>query len=397
MTLRARLGHGDRHRRARRRGALRRAPSPSWRAACCRSATSCAPTRSWPSASGASSRSRTPPATGCARSSTPTRRSRSSAGWSSARRARWRSSPRRCSRRVPLGRRAHDGAGCTSPASTPRVAPVPALVAAGARAVELMVAPALIAAAWHIARHAARTGASCRPSRPRCSSSSAATTTAELDALRGARARACSRARAARARRASRATPRRSSWPGACARACSGCVGQIRPPGTSLIIEDVCVPPERDRRVRAQDLQALLGKHGFLPGVAGHASAGNLHFLLTPDFGEPEDRERYEAFMGELVDADRRQVRRLAEGRARDRAQHGAVRRARVGREGDRDDVADQGARRPGRRARTRASCSTATPSVHLRNLKRSRRSRRSPTHVRRVRLLRAGLPEPRR
>ncbi len=35
-----------------------------------------------------------------------------------------------------------------------------------------------------------------------------------------------------------------------------------------------------------KDLQALLGKHGFLPGVAGHASAGNLHFMLTPNFGE---------------------------------------------------------------------------------------------------------------
>ena len=48
--------------------------------------------------------------------------------------------------------------------------------------------------------------------------------------------------------------------------------------------------------------QALLGEHGFLTGVAGHASAGNLHFMLTPDFAEPGDRERYEAFMGGLVE-----------------------------------------------------------------------------------------------
>jgi len=49
-------------------------------------------------------------------------------------------------------------------------------------------------------------------------------------------------------------------------------------------------------------LQALLGEHGFLPGVAGHASAGNLHFMLTPDFAKAEDLERYETFMAELVE-----------------------------------------------------------------------------------------------
>ncbi len=57
------------------------------------------------------------------------------------------------------------------------------------------------------------------------------------------------------------------------------------PPGTALIVEDVCVPPERIAE-GARDLQALLGEHGFLPGVAGHASAGNLHFMLTPDFAK---------------------------------------------------------------------------------------------------------------
>ena len=57
-------------------------PSPSSPPACWRFATRSAPTRSWSSGSGASSRSRTPPATGCARSSTPTRPWRSSAGCS---------------------------------------------------------------------------------------------------------------------------------------------------------------------------------------------------------------------------------------------------------------------------------------------------------------------------
>jgi D-lactate dehydrogenase len=48
-------------------------------------------------------------------------------------------------------------------------------------------------------------------------------------------------------------------------------------------------------------VRALLAEHGFLPGVAGHASAGNLHFQLTPDFSKPEDLQRYDAFMEALV------------------------------------------------------------------------------------------------
>jgi D-lactate dehydrogenase len=80
-----------------------------------------------------------------------------------------------------------------------------------------------------------------------------------------------------------------------------GLVGRLRLPGTALIVEDVCVPPERIAE-GARDLQALLGEHGFLPGVAGHASAGNLHFMLTPDFAKQEDLERYESFMAKLVE-----------------------------------------------------------------------------------------------
>jgi D-lactate dehydrogenase len=80
-----------------------------------------------------------------------------------------------------------------------------------------------------------------------------------------------------------------------------GLIGRLRLPGTALIVEDVCVPPERIAE-GARDLQALLGEHGFLPGVAGHASAGNLHFMLTPDFAKQDDLERYEAFMAKLVE-----------------------------------------------------------------------------------------------
>jgi D-lactate dehydrogenase len=80
-----------------------------------------------------------------------------------------------------------------------------------------------------------------------------------------------------------------------------GLLAAVRPPGVSLVIEDVCVPPARIAEA-ARDFQGLLGNHGFLVGVAGHASAGNLHFMLTPNFAEQADLDRYDAFMNELVD-----------------------------------------------------------------------------------------------
>ncbi|HEY6399176.1 MAG TPA: FAD-binding and (Fe-S)-binding domain-containing protein [Solirubrobacteraceae bacterium] len=79
-----------------------------------------------------------------------------------------------------------------------------------------------------------------------------------------------------------------------------GLFAAMRPEGISLIMEDVCVEPARVADA-AKDLQQLLRKHEFLPGLAGHASAGNLHFLLTPNLGEQADLERYDRFMHELV------------------------------------------------------------------------------------------------
>jgi D-lactate dehydrogenase len=79
-----------------------------------------------------------------------------------------------------------------------------------------------------------------------------------------------------------------------------GIVGQQRPDGTALVIEDVCFPPDRIAD-GAQDLQELLKKHAFLPNTAGHAAYGNLHFTLTPKLADPADRERYANFMTDLV------------------------------------------------------------------------------------------------
>jgi len=176
---------------------------------------------------------------------------------------------------------------------------VPALVAAGARATELMVAPALIAAAWNMD--------GCPEYWRELPFESAAlivefggADAAELDAGEAAAGRALAGHELIRPLQFTRAEEEiELTW--TVREGLFGLVGRLRPLGSALIIEDVCVRPERIGEC-ARDLQALLGKHDFLVGVAGHASAGNLHFQLTPDFAKPEDLERYERFMQELVE-----------------------------------------------------------------------------------------------
>jgi D-lactate dehydrogenase len=80
-----------------------------------------------------------------------------------------------------------------------------------------------------------------------------------------------------------------------------GIIGKLRPEGTAVVNEDVCFPTARIAE-GAHDLQALLIKHRFLPGVAGHAAFGNLHFTLTPKLDDPADLARYSAFMDDLVE-----------------------------------------------------------------------------------------------
>jgi D-lactate dehydrogenase len=176
---------------------------------------------------------------------------------------------------------------------------VPALVAAGARATELMVAPALIAAAWNM------------DGCPEYWRELPFESSALIVELGGDDEQELAAGVAAAEAVLAGHEPIRPvaftreeaeielAW--RVREGLFGLVGRLRPLGTALIIEDVCVRPERIAEC-ARDLQALLGKHEFLVGVAGHASAGNLHFQLTPDFSKAEDLERYHAFMEELVE-----------------------------------------------------------------------------------------------
>lgn len=179
------------------------------------------------------------------------------------------------------------------------VDPVPELVAAGATAVELMVAPALITAGWNM------------PGAPEYFKEIDPESAALLVEFGGADDAALD---AQEAKALEIVDPEILILPAEFRRdeesiemnwkvreGLHGLIGKMRLPGTELIIEDVCVPPARIAEA-AVELRGLLAEHGFLAGVAGHASAGNLHFMLTPDFSKPEDTGRYETFMNALVE-----------------------------------------------------------------------------------------------
>jgi D-lactate dehydrogenase len=179
------------------------------------------------------------------------------------------------------------------------IAPVRDLVDSGASAVELMVAPALITAAWNMIG-APQEWKELPPESAVLLVEYGAGTDEELDALVAAANEIFTGHETIRPIEFTReAEEIELAW--RVREGLHGLIGRLRLPGTALIVEDVCVPPERIAE-GARDLQALLGEHGFLPGVAGHASAGNLHFMLTPDFAKQEDLERYEAFMAKLVE-----------------------------------------------------------------------------------------------
>jgi D-lactate dehydrogenase len=179
------------------------------------------------------------------------------------------------------------------------IAPVRDLVDSGATAVELMIAPALITAAWNMVG-APEEWKELPPESAVLLVEFGAADEARLDEYVAAAGGILAGHETIRPIDFSReAGEIELSW--RVREGLHGLIGKLRLPGTALIVEDVCVPPERIAE-GARDLQALLGEHGFLPGVAGHASAGNLHFMLTPDFAKEEDLERYESFMNGLVE-----------------------------------------------------------------------------------------------
>ncbi|MGD0984406.1 MAG: FAD-binding and (Fe-S)-binding domain-containing protein [Acidimicrobiales bacterium] len=83
-----------------------------------------------------------------------------------------------------------------------------------------------------------------------------------------------------------------------------GIVGGSRTPGTTVLLEDMAVPLDEFAKLLT-GLEALFAKHGYTqPGQGvqfGHASAGNAHFVLTADFTQQREIDRFMAFTEDSV------------------------------------------------------------------------------------------------
>lgn len=79
-------------------------------------------------------------------------------------------------------------------------------------------------------------------------------------------------------------------------------VGAVRKKGTTVILEDIAFPvPSLGDAIA--DLQVLFGKYAYPDAIIfGHAKDGNIHFVVTQAFDTPEEIERYDAFIREVVE-----------------------------------------------------------------------------------------------
>ena len=78
--------------------------------------------------------------------------------------------------------------------------------------------------------------------------------------------------------------------------------GASRPPGTSMLTEDVAAPIDRLADF-VIDMRALLDDHGYDDAIIfGHALAGNLHFQMSDNFMEPGAAEKFDRFSKALAE-----------------------------------------------------------------------------------------------
>jgi D-lactate dehydrogenase len=79
-------------------------------------------------------------------------------------------------------------------------------------------------------------------------------------------------------------------------------VGGTRPQGTNALLEDIAVPVPALART-CMELIRLFDKYEYQNGmIFGHAKDGNVHFMLTDDFGSAEGLARFSAFTEDLVE-----------------------------------------------------------------------------------------------
>jgi D-lactate dehydrogenase len=78
-------------------------------------------------------------------------------------------------------------------------------------------------------------------------------------------------------------------------------VGAVRASGTTVILEDLTFPVSKLGDA-ILDLQELFVKYNYTNAIVfGHAKDGNIHFVVTQSFDEPEEVKRYDLFLREVV------------------------------------------------------------------------------------------------
>lgn len=78
------------------------------------------------------------------------------------------------------------------------------------------------------------------------------------------------------------------------------CVAGVRVPGSAVILEDVAAPVESlDRLV--EGVQRLFKQYGYEGAIFGHARAGNIHPLVTPDMNSARAVDNFKRFMEDFV------------------------------------------------------------------------------------------------
>lgn len=79
-------------------------------------------------------------------------------------------------------------------------------------------------------------------------------------------------------------------------------VGAVRASGTTVILEDIAFPvPQLGDAIL--DLHVLFAKYKYENAIIfGHAKDGNIHFVVTQSFNSPEEVDRYDRFLREVVE-----------------------------------------------------------------------------------------------
>lgn len=78
-------------------------------------------------------------------------------------------------------------------------------------------------------------------------------------------------------------------------------IGAMRPQGSTMINEDIAVPPHHLAALVA-DVQQCFADHGYTEAIIfGHAKDGNIHFVVNQQFRTEADTEQYARFMDAIA------------------------------------------------------------------------------------------------